>query len=180
MMKNKKVDQIKECLKKGIPIATLGVAAISTTVMMSGCDDLLIDVLYPESRRTPGILPRECIKSSPIIISDEYFTTANELTEDAKKELDILMKSIKNNKGRWKFDHVSFPEKFEGLDEKSKNILKQRLENIKKYFAENGIDLKKYEQISSNQKVYTTGIVDSKITKMCMTLHWTVNNKFKK
>jgi hypothetical protein len=36
-MKNKKVNKIKECLKKGIPIATLGVAAISTTVMMPGC-----------------------------------------------------------------------------------------------------------------------------------------------
>ena len=36
-VKNKNVNKIKKCLKKGIPITTLGVAAISTTVTMSGC-----------------------------------------------------------------------------------------------------------------------------------------------
>ncbi len=139
-MKNKKVNKIKECLKKGIPIATLGVAAISTTVMMSGCDDL-----WDSGNHTSGLMPRTEIKKDKFEIIDIFdnniFTEANEFTDAGKKMFDIW---IKNSEGKLKLIV-----EIEEWDEKSENIFKQRSETIKKYFAENGVDVEIYKRILS-------------------------------
>ena len=47
-MKNKKVSQIKKCIKNGIPVAVISAGALAGAVFIAGCDN--------DNVRTPGIV----------------------------------------------------------------------------------------------------------------------------
>ena len=74
-MKNKKVSQIKKCIKNGIPVAVISAGALAGAVFTAGCDN--------DNVRTPGIV----LSSKDIMkMGKESESSKVEKKDDSDKE----------------------------------------------------------------------------------------------